>query len=953
MTRLPEPWGRWIDRGKRLSFAFEGRRIDAFAGDTIASALVASGQRLIGRSFKYHRPRGVFSAAGWDANTLVQVGSKPNVNAERAPARQGETVRGVNNFPSLGFDAGRLVEAFSKLLPAGFYYKTFFTPRIAWKFWEPVIRHMAGLGRVDLKAHHPYYDKEYLFADVAVVGAGPAGLSAALAAAEAGAEVLLIDEDIEIGGSLNWARGASDGLKRQVLEEKKIRLLSGASVQALFDDNWLEIIGGNRLFKLRAKSVVAATGCYRLPMVFRHNDLPGVMLGSGVQRLMRLWGAAPGNKAVVVAANDEGYAVALDLVQAGIKVEAICDLRLHIADGDSARQARQLGLRILEGVAPVEAHEKDKRLGAVSLARLAGDGICGPVTERIDCDLLAVSVGYIPASGLLSQAGAKFSHRDHMDFPEELPPHLFAAGSLNGRMSLDAAVADGALAGALAAVDAGFPVDRLPPGAAADSQGQTHPWPIIKHPKGKEFVDLDEDVQVKDIQDAMGEGYEHIQLLKRYSTSGMGPSQGKLFWPHVQRLMAKVRGVTPAEIGASTIRPPMGGETLGHLAGRAFEPVRLSAMHQRHLELGAVMMPAGAWLRPAYYGKDESVIALEARAVRERVGLIDVSTLGGLDVRGPDAARFLERLYTWNYQKLAVGRARYVLMCDPSGTVIDDGVAARLHDQHFYVTATTSGVDRVFRQMQWYNAQWRMKVDIAQVTSAYAAVNLAGPKARDVLAKAGTDIDLSKEAFPYLGVREGLVAGIRVRILRIGFVGELGYEIHAPAQYGEALWDALMMAGAPFGIAPFGVEAQRILRLEKGHVIIGQDTDALTHPFEIGMDWAVKLDKPFFVGQAAIRAHLEKTPDRKLVGFDLLNDQGPVPKECHLVIEGGDIAGRVTSVVRSPALGKVIGLAFVPPALAATGSLFHIRADQGAMVAARVVDLPFYDPGNQRQEMVG
>lgn len=951
MTRLPEPWGKWIDRKKNFSFSFEGETVAALAGDTVASALLANGRSLVGRSFKYHRPRGVFSAAGYDANALVQAGSKPNVNAERLPAEAGLKVKALNYFGCLDRDLGRVIERFSKLLAAGFYYKTFFTPRVAWRFWEPVIRHMAGLGVVDLKAPHAYYDKEYLFADVAVAGAGPAGLSAALSAADAGAEVLLIDEDPEIGGSLNWARDAEDSLKRQALAHPRIRMLANAVLQALFDDNWLEIVSGNRLYKLRAKSVVVAMGAYGMPLVFRHNDLPGVMLGSAAQRLMRLWGVRPGAKAVVACANDEGYAVALDLLEAGVTVAAIADLRPHRDDGAYCVEAAAKGLRILQGVGVREAFEKKNRLAGVELAAVVGEGLLGATVETIACDLLAVSVGRIPASALLSHAGAKFEHQDHMDLPKELPPHVFAAGAVNGRFSYLSAVKDGQRAGLLAAKDAGFAVAGQAPEVDNDAKGVTFSWPIFKHPKGKEFVDLDEDVQVKDIHDAMSEGYEHIQLLKRYSTSGMGPSQGKLFWPHVQRLMAKHKGVTPAEIGASTIRPPMGGETLGHLAGRGFTPVRLTAMQQRHLALGAVMMPAGAWQRPAYYGKDESAILAEARNVRENVGLIDVSTLGGLDVRGPDAAAFLERIYSWTYAKLAVGRARYALMCDQTGTVIDDGVAARLHERHFYVTATTSGVDRVFRLMQWYNAQWRMKVDIAQVTAAYAAVNLAGPKAREVLAKAGTDIDIAKESFPYLGVREGTVAGVPARVLRIGFVGELGYEIHCPAQYGEALWDALMDAGQAFGIKPFGVEAQRILRLEKGHVIIGQDSDALTHPFEIGMDWAVKMDKPFFVGQAALRAHLEKAPTRKLVGFELLNDKGALPKECHLVIEAGEIAGRVTSIARSPSLGKAVGLAFVPPDKSAAGSVFEIRVDKGEMIKAKVVAPPFYDAKAQRQEM--
>ncbi len=396
----------------------------------------------------------------------------------------------------------------------------------------------------------------------------------------------------------------------------------------------------------------------------------------------------------------------------------------------------------------------------------------------------------------------------------------------------------------------------------------------------------------------------------------------------------------------------MFGEKLGQLAGRGFEPVRLTAMHHRHLAAGARMMPAGTWMRPAFYGSDmEKAVREEVLGARQSVGLIDVSTLGGLDIRGPDAARFLERIYTWTYEKLAVGRVRYVLMLDETGAIIDDGVAARLHERHFYVTATTGGVDRVFRLMQFYNAQWRMKVDIANVTAAYAGVNLIGPRSREALAALGTDIDIRPEAFPYLGIRTGSVGGISVRVMRVGFGGELGYEIHVPASRGEELWDKAMAAGEPFGIRPVGVEAQRVLRLEKGHIIVGQDTDGLTHPAEAAMGWAIGRKKTDFIGKAAMDLLEAKGITRRLVGFVLANDTGPAPKENHLVIRGGDMVGRVTSIARSPALGKAVGLAYVAPDQAEPGQSFSVRVEGGVMVTAHVVPLPFYDPGNKRQEM--
>jgi sarcosine oxidase subunit alpha len=417
------------------------------------------------------------------------------------------------------------------------------------------------------------------------------------------------------------------------------------------------------------------------------------------------------------------------------------------------------------------------------------------------------------------------------------------------------------------------------------------------------------------------------------------------------RIAARARGRSVAEIGTTTVRPPYSGESFGVLAGRSFDPVRRTAMHHRHIEANAQMMPAGAWLRPAYYGapreRDEA-IAAEVAAVHGKAGMIDVSTLGKIEIRGPDAAEFLNQLYVTAHLKQPVGRARYGLMTDAAGTITDDGVVCRLNEWHFFVTATTTGVEAVVRSMYLWNARWRLDVDIANVTAAYAAINLAGPGSRAILAQLCTGIDLDRDAFSYMHFHEGEVAGVPARILRVGFVGELGFEIHVPSACGEFVWDSLAQAGRAYGLKPFGVEAQRVLRLEKGHVIVGQDTDGLTNPMEIGMATSPP-SKPFFIGHAALAALRSQGLRRKLVGFTI-HGAAPLPKECHLVIERGEIAGRVTSCVHSAAVGRVIGLAYILPEQAEAGRTFSIRVDGGRMIEARVVDLPFYDPANERQK---
>lgn len=957
--RLPEPWGRLIDRSRRVTFTFAGRSVTAHPGDTVSSALLARGDWLLGRSLKYHRPRGPFTLTGDDANTLVQVGDEPNVPAEQVPVRDDLAVDGQHYSGSLRRDRARITERFSRFLPVGFYYHAFYRPRGIWDFWERFIRRSAGLGRINTEAEPRYYDKNYAFCDVAVVGSGVAGLAAALAAAEAGADTVLIEREPIIGGGLNYHRFDADGtagaaererLATAIAEHDRIRVWTDTQCTGRFGDNLLALVHGDRLTKLRAARVVIATGAIGQPALFHANDLPGIALGSGVQRLMRLYGVRPGQRAVCVTANGDGYGVALDLAEAGVEVAAIVDLR-PAPDADprlAAVHAR--GIAVHSGAGITHAQERNQRVAGVRIARRERAGDPAAPGADVDCDLVTLDVGATPAVSLIAHAGGDvaYSESSHGLSIRSLPPGMHAAGSVCGPCSLAGATAEGEAAGRAAATTSDA---SLPDPTRRDGPANDH-WPIFAHPEGKEFVDFDEDLMIKDLVNATREGFGSIELVKRFSTVGMGPSQGRTAAVNAVRLIANATGEALEGARASTNRPPAFPEKFGHLGGRGFDPVRYTPMQRCHEAAGATMMVAGAWLRPGWYGADKySVIESEVDNVRNNVGMIDVSTLGGIEVRGSDAAEFLNRMYTFAYKKQPVNRSRYMLMTDDTGSIVDDGVSARLADDHYYVTATTGGVDNVFRRMLWWNAQWRLDVDVINVTAAYAGINIAGPQARQVLEKLDSDIDFSAEAFPYLEVRSGHIAGVPVWAMRVGFVGELGYELHCPASQGEALWQHLAEAGREFGIRPFGVEAQRILRLEKGHIIVGQDTDNLTHPSEAAMGWAIARKKPFFIGRPAINVREAHTKTRSLVGFQLPANTKRLPEESHLVIEDDRIRGRVTSIGRSPTLGRPIGMAFVAPHQAEPGTRFSIKIGRGQYVDAEVVEPPFYDAAGERQKM--
>lgn len=966
-SRLPAPYGTLINRNVAVKFKFENNTINGFDGDTIASALLANKQWLLSRSFKYHRPRGPLTMAGQDANTMVQLPSNPNALADKEVIKEGMLVSGQNYTGSLEKDSGALLGLFSRFLPVGFYYKAFFKPRGMWEKWAPLIRKKAGLGIIDQQLKSPYYDKQYKFYDVVIVGGGPAGMQAAIDAAVHNCEVLLVDENPILGGSLNYTRLDAEGVRAKSLRAElvasieahsNITVMTNAVCNGWFADNWLPIICGNRLYKVRAIQTILCTGAIEQPALFHNNDLPGVVMSSAAQRLIHLYGIKPGSAAVILTGNNDGYGTALDLYDAGVMIKAIVDLRENPDYDEIAKAAVARGINVKTGCAVYAAYNrKATHITSVDVRKIVSQGLCANDGEIIDCDLLCMSVGYTPAYQLACQAGGQLSYDDQsaMFTLSNCPDTLHLAGSVNSLWEIDDVLAEATRAAAMASNALGLSDlaigDAIPKGNISPN----HPWPIFPHPKGKEFVDYDEDLTIADIINATADGYEHIQLVKRYSTCGMGPSQGRHSALAAARIVAAATHKTVAQTGVTTARPPFSAEQLGHSAGRSFYPARRSNMHYRHIEAGAEMLQAGAWFRPAFYKQSnitrQDCINDEVINVRNNVGLVDVSTLGGLEVRGPDAGEFLNRFYTFGFVKQPVGRARYALLTNEAGVVIDDGVACRFGDNHYYVTATTGGVDRVYQNMLKWNAQWRLDVDIANVTSAYCGVNIAGPNARRVLEKVCTNIDLSSEAFPYMGVRSGSVDGIPARLIRVGFVGELGYEIHVPQQYGEALWDALMKAGNDHAIRPFGIEAQRVLRLEKGHIIIGQDTDAMSNPNEVQMSWAVSRKKPFFVGGRTL-SELEKKPSlRGLVGFVVNDTDSPIPQESHLILDGDQMTGRVTSCSYSPTLEKVIGLAYVSPSSSANGSAIVIKSSHGVLVGATVVGLPFYDPNTARQEL--
>jgi sarcosine oxidase subunit alpha len=961
MRRVPEAIaGEWIDRSRSLQMQFEGRLIDAREGDTLGSALAAAGIMTTARSFKYHRPRGIVSAAGHDANNLFQIGHAPNQRGDQILAREGLSFEAVNTRGGVARDRAAALGFLARFLPVGFYYKAFLGKR-SFPWFERLIRNFSGLGTVDLRRLDPPRQRRHQHCDVAVIGAGITGLSAALSAAAQGARrIVLIEEAQRPGGSGLWhakTRSQDSALCRELIEQisaiPAIQVLCSHSVVGYYADHELAVARIDRedgaLILLRAGAVVMATGCIEQPAVFRNNDLPGVLLGSAAQRLLYRYGISAGERIVVLGANDEGVALALDLASQGLNVTDIAVPEGSPIDAASLPLGalRTAGIRVHGNVSAIAAHQgADGALGSVEWSATTG-------REQISCDCLLMSMGWMPALQLALQCGGTmiFDAALGQHRPHALPKGLFVAGRANGCLDFAARAADGSVAGRQAAQHAGGDASAAEYVAPRSTRSHSHAAPLFAHPDGKEFVDLDEDLTLADLANAAQEGFDSVELLKRYSTVGMGPSQGKLSNLNAARQLARVTGRDLPSLGLTTARPPWQPVSLGALAGARFAPLRCTPLDSLHAAHGAMWMPAGNWRRPAYYGDAASAraaITAEVHAVRNAAGLIDVSTLGKIEVMGRDAGVLLDRLYVGVVGNLAAGRTRYAVMLDEAGTIIDDGVIARLGDGRFYVTTTTSGSTAIYRELQRRVAEWQLDCTLHNVTGHFAAINIAGPLSRHILSGC-TDMALDEPAFPYQALREGLVAGAPARIARVGFVGELGFEIHVPAGDACKVWDALLRAGADAGIKPFGVEAQRILRLEKGHIIVGQDTDGVTNAFEAGMGRMVRMDKPFFNGQRSLQALQRRGDRQQLIGFTLGTRTSLA--ESHLAIHAGSIIGRITSVAWSATLGRTIGLAMLAPAHAVIGSAVQFRDDGGVLHTAQLVAPPFYDPQADRQRI--
>ena len=990
--------GGRINRRLPVRITFDNTSYIGCAGDTLASTLLAHGRHLTGRSFKYHRPRGIATAGPEEPNALVRIGiggrATPNLRATQVEIYEGLEARSQNRWPSVDFDLGGVASAFSRLLPAGFYYKTFMWPRQFWMTYERFIRHAAGMGRAPSEPDPDRYERMHVHCDVLVVGGGPAGLAAALAAGRTGARVILADEQIEFGGSLlsddaeidggpaaDWIATAAGDLAGM----DEVRLLPRTTVFAYYDHNYLglvervadhvavppETMPRQRFWKVRAKQVVLAAGALERPLVFPDNDRPGIMLASAARTYLNRYGVRVGDRVVVFTNNDGAYRTALDLQAAGVATKVV-DLRAG-PEGPLADRAHAAGIEVIGGHA-ITATKGHRRVGSVEVMALdeAGTTVTGE-PRQIDCDAVCSSGGWMPTIHLFSQSQGKPRYDDDLAafVPDVAVQKQRSAGACNGTVGLGACLAEGRAAGSEAAADAGFKAKgRQPKPPQAEDEEQSpmrHLW-LPPAPKpvdegAKAFVDLQGDVTAADLALAVREGYASVEHLKRYTTTGMGTDQGKTGNLNALAILADIVGRPLPEVGFTTFRPPYTPVTFGALAGRdfgdLFDPLRKTPMDTWHEQAGAVFENVGQWRRAFYYprpGEDKwDAVNREISASRESVGILDASTLGKIDIQGEDATRLLNWVYTNDWDSLAMGHCRYGLMCGEDGMVFDDGVTARLGEHHYLMHTTTGGAAHVLGWLEeWLQTEWPdMAVNCASVTEQYATVNLAGPNARRLLADLGTEIDLDNEAFPFMSWRAGTVAGIPARVFRVSFTGELSYEINVPAGYGMALWTACMTAGEPYAITPMGTEALHVLRAEKGYIAVGQDTDGTVTPDDLGLARMVSKNKDFFGKRSLTRSDMTK-PDRKqLVGLLTSDPAEVIPEGAHIVerVEPKppmQAIGHVTSSYMSPTLGRSIALAILRRGRARIGEPVRLPLEGGRVVSATVTEPNFFDPEGER-----
>lgn len=998
--------GGRIDRSQALSFTFNGQTYQGFAGDSLAAALLANGVDIVGRSFKYSRPRGIVAAGAEEPNAVLQIGSTeaaqiPNVRATQQALYSGLVANSTNGWPSVNTDLmGILGKVGGGMMPPGFYYKTFMYPQNLWMTYEKYIRKAAGLGRSPTEVDPDIYDQLNQHCDVLIVGAGPAGLAAALAAGRSGARVILADEQEEFGGSLLDTRETLDGKPAadwvaQVIAElqamPEVTLLPRATVNGYHDHNFLTIhqrltdhLGETapmgqarqRMHRVRAKRVVLASGAHERPLVYANNDVPGNMLAGAVSTYVRRYGVAPGQELVLSTNNDYAYRVVLDWLDAGRKVVAVADARSN-PRGSWVEEARARGVRILTGSAVVEARGSKRVTGARICAIDAKAHKVTSPGEVLDCDLIVSSGGYSPVVHLASHLGGRPEWReDILGFvpgPGNGIQQRIDAGAVNGVFALGDVLANGFEAGAKAAAETGYKaVSGSLPQVEARQEEATLALFQVPHDKStarapKQFVDLQNDVTAAGIELATREGFESVEHVKRYTALGFGTDQGKLGNINGLAIAARSMGISIVQMGTTMFRPNYTPVTFGAVAGRhcgeLFDAKRYTAMQAWHVKNGAEFEDVGQWKRPWYFPKNgedlHAAVARECLAVRGSVGILDASTLGKIDIQGPDAREFLNRVYTNAWTKLDVGKARYGLMCKEDGMVFDDGVTACLGDNHFLMTTTTGGAARVLEWLEIYHqTEWpELKVYFTSVTDHWATMTLSGPNSRKLLAKV-TDIDLDKDAFPFMSWKEGLVGGVPARVFRISFTGELSYEVNVQADYALGVWEQIIEAGKEFDLTPYGTETMHVLRAEKGFIIVGQDTDASVTPDDLNMGWCVGRTKPFsWIGKRGMnRADCLREDRKQLVGLKPVDPNQVLPEGAQLVFDPKQsipmqMVGHVTSSYMSAAMGYSFAMAVVKGGLKRMGERVFAPLADGSVIEAEICSSVFYDPKGDRQNV--
>jgi len=963
-NRLPE--GGRIDRTKPLHFSFDGSAFTGYAGDTLASALLAGGVRLTARSFKYHRPRGVMTAGSEEPNMLVRADGRPNLRATEIPLHDGLVATSQNRWPNRRFDVGAIMGLLSPFIGAGFYYKTFMAPAGAWPFYERFIRRAAGLGRAPDGRDAGRFSHRHAHSDVLVVGAGPAGLAAALAAARTGARTVICDERALPGGGLNWLTARIDGsLAADWAGAAAVELapLTGTTAFAVHDGNLVlmeQRLGpaDRCLWKLRARTIVLASGAVERPIVFPGNDRPGIMLASAVRTYVRQYAVRPGRRAVIVTNNDSGYDAIVDLAAAGIETAAVVELQPACS---AAPRAKAAGIPLHEG-ARIEATSGRQSLTGITVA--AGG--------RIACDLVCMAGGWTPSLQLYAQRRGRLRFDSILGahVPEDAHAPMLVAGAAAGHLTLAECLVGGWAAGRAAAEQCGFAASQdkafdVDSAELAGRDGSARlPGAFLLQARQRSFVDFQGDVTAKDIALAHGEGFSAIEHLKRYTTAGMGTDQGKTGNINALALAAELSGVPAAEIGHTTFRPPVSPVSFGAIAGEAagplIAPTRRTPFYGASSRARAVFVNSDLWVYPRYFPlQGESMrdaVRREVETTRSAAGMCDMSSLGKVDVQGADALAFIERVYCNNLGKLKPGKVRYSLMLREDGIVLDDGTVTCLAENHYLLTLTTAHSGRVWlhleklRQVHWPE----LDVKLASVTDHWASLALAGPCARKILAALGPDFDLDNEAFPVLSMREGEVAGLPARVFRVSFSGELGFEINVPAGFASALWQRLSEAGRPLGLAPYGLEALDVMRIEKGHVVIGSEIDGRTTPGDLGLERMVSQTKDF-VGRALLaRPALQAEGRHQFVGLKPRDGASPIPVGSQITAAPWtgapqEAQGHLTASVFSPALGQPIALAMIADGrkrLSETVWTASPIAEKS--IEVEIVPPQFYDPDGSR-----